>query len=81
MDDNWHGIFTTRAPSRPNPIGMSIVRLTEVEGNTLYIQNVDIVDETPLLDIKPYVPEFDARKVEKIGWLRRKRQKAPYSQR
>jgi len=77
VDDNRHGIFATRAPSRPNPIGMSIVRLTEVEGNTLHIQDVDIVDETPLLDIKPYVPKFDVRKVKKIGWLEKNVRKLP----
>ncbi|MBO8130877.1 MAG: tRNA (N6-threonylcarbamoyladenosine(37)-N6)-methyltransferase TrmO [Candidatus Marinimicrobia bacterium] len=69
MDDEEHGVFSTRAPSRPNSIGLSIVRLLKIEGNILHIQGVDIVDGTPLLDIKPYVPEFDSRKVEKIGWL------------
>lgn len=72
MDDNLRGIFATRAPPRPNPIGISIVRLIKVEGNILHIQDVDIVDGTPLLDIKPYVPEFDVRKVEKIGWLEKR---------
>lgn len=69
MDNNLHGVFATRAPKRPNPIGISVVRLLRIEGNTLYIEDVDIVDNTPLLDIKPYVPEFDIRKVRKIGWL------------
>jgi len=70
MDDEEHGVFATRAPSRPNPIGISIVRLLGVEGNVLHIKDVDIVDGTPLLDIKPsYVPEFDIKEVEKIGWL------------
>ena len=69
MDDHLHGVFATRAPRRPNPIGMSIVRLIKVEGCTLHIEDVDIVDGTPLLDIKPYVPEFDVREVEKTGWL------------
>jgi len=72
MDEKSHGIFATRAPSRPNPIGISIVRLVKVESSMLHIRDVDIVDGTPLLDIKPYVPEFDTRKVEKIGWLERK---------
>jgi tRNA-Thr(GGU) m(6)t(6)A37 methyltransferase TsaA len=71
MDEKSHGVFATRAPSRPNPIGISIVRLVEVDGNVLHIKDVDIVDGTPLLDIKPYVPEFDTRKVEKIGWLKK----------
>ncbi|MCK4667734.1 tRNA (N6-threonylcarbamoyladenosine(37)-N6)-methyltransferase TrmO [Candidatus Dependentiae bacterium] len=69
MDDEVRGIFSIRGPSRPNPIGISIVRLEKVVENILYIMDLDIVDETPLLDIKPYVPEFDARKDVKIGWL------------
>mgnify|MGYP000173215073 CR=1 FL=1 len=69
MDDEEHGIFAMRGPSRPNPIGLSIVKLDDVKGNILEIENVDIIDETPLLDIKPFVPEFDQNQVEKIGWL------------
>ena len=69
MDDHAHGIFAIRAPSRPNPIGISVVRLVRVEGNVLHIEDVDIVDGTPLLDIKPYVPEFDPPDVERRGWL------------
>ena len=69
MDDQSRGLFATRAPSRPNPIGISMVRLVRVDGNILLIRDVDIVDGTPLLDIKPYVPEFDTPEVEKTGWL------------
>jgi len=69
MDNQIHGVFSTRAPSRPNPIGISVVRLITIERNILYIRDVDIVDGTLLLDIKPYVPEFDVRAVDKIGWL------------
>ena len=69
MDTESHGVFAMRGPSRPNSIGVSVVRLVKVEGNILLIQDVDIVDGTPLLDIKPYVPEFDTRDVESIGWL------------
>jgi len=69
MDDQLHGVFATRASARPNSIGISTVRLIKVEENILHIKDVDIVDGTPLLDIKPYVPEFDIREVEKIGWL------------
>lgn len=69
LDDKLRGVFATRAPRRPNAIGLSIVRLVDIEKNRLYIQNVDVVDGTPLLDIKPYVPEFDDQKAEKIGWL------------
>ena len=69
MDSEEHGVFAIRGPSRPNPIGISVVRLVGVEENMLHIQDVDIVDGTPVLDIKPYVPEFDIREVAKIGWL------------
>ena len=69
MDNEAHGVFAMRGPSRPNPIGISIVRLVKIEGNILYIQDVDMVDGSPLLDIKPYVPEFDIRGVERTGWL------------
>ncbi|MGY4687847.1 tRNA (N6-threonylcarbamoyladenosine(37)-N6)-methyltransferase TrmO [Petrotoga sp. DB-2] len=69
MDDNLHGVFATRSPSRPNPIGLSVVRLIKVEKNILEIQNVEIIDGTPVLDIKPYVPEFTTNEGVKIGWL------------
>ena len=76
MDDDLHGVFATRAPKRPNPIGISVVRLSWVEEGLLHIEDVDMVDGTPLLDIKPYVPEFDALKAERIGWLFKKANKA-----
>jgi tRNA-Thr(GGU) m(6)t(6)A37 methyltransferase TsaA len=76
MDDSLRGVFSTRAPRRPNPVGISIVRLVKVEGSILHIENVDIVDGTPLLDIKPYVPEFDVQKNVRIGWLSDKADKA-----
>lgn len=69
MDDKTHGIFSIRGPSRPNPMGFSIVRLISVKDNILYIQDLDILDGTPLLDIKPYAAEFDQRKKIKIGWM------------
>jgi tRNA-Thr(GGU) m(6)t(6)A37 methyltransferase TsaA len=69
MDDQPHGIFAIRAPSRPNPIGISVVRLVEIQKNILHVQDVDILDETPLLDIKPYAPDFDPPQVERKGWL------------
>jgi len=69
LDDQPRGVFATRAPSRPNPIGLSIVRLLGIEGSVLYVENVDIVDGTPLLDIKPYVPAFDHNEAERTGWL------------
>ena len=72
LDNELRGVFATRAPSRPNPIGVSVVRLIKVEREKLHIRDVDIIDGTPLLDIKPYVPEFDTREKEKIGWLANK---------
>jgi tRNA-Thr(GGU) m(6)t(6)A37 methyltransferase TsaA len=69
LDERLHGVFSTRAPSRPNPVGVSVVRLVKMEKNVLHIQDVDIVDGTPLLDIKPFVPDFDQKKAERIGWL------------
>ncbi len=69
LDDSLRGVFATRAPKRPNPIGMSIVRLKRILDNILQIEDVDILDGTPLLDIKPYVPEFDVRRTKSIGWL------------
>jgi len=76
LDTEPHGIFATRSPRRPNGIGISVVRLLRVEGPTLYIEEVDMVDDTPLLDIKPYVPQFDSRSTDKIGWLAGKVQNA-----
>jgi tRNA-Thr(GGU) m(6)t(6)A37 methyltransferase TsaA len=64
------GIFATRAPIRPNPIGLSIVKLLRVEGTRLHLANLDILDGTPLLDIKPYVPGFDRPQRVRVGWMR-----------
>ena len=69
LDHEHRGVFATRAPRRPNPIGISVVRLEKIEGTTLHISNVDIVDSTPLLDIKPCVPDFDCLENVRIGWL------------
>ena len=73
LDDGERGLFATRAPCRPNPIGISCVRLLRIENNNLYVLGIDILDGTPLLDIKPYVPQFDHFAVDKIGWLQGKR--------
>ncbi len=69
LDENSRGVFATRAPSRPNSIGISVVKLVKIEKNILHIKNVDIVHGTPLLDIKPYVPQFNPTENCKIGWL------------
>ena len=78
LDDKKRGIFATRAPKRPNPIGMSVVRLNRIEGSKIHISNVDIVNGTPLLDIKPYIPHFDICEGEKlcIGWFEDKHKDA-----
>ena len=68
LDDRQHGLFATRHPNRPNPIGLSIVRLLKREGTRLEIEGVDVLDGTPLLDIKPYVPDFDLRTETRAGW-------------
>ena len=69
MDTIEHGIFSTRSPIRPNPIGMTVVKLVEVKGCMITIEGVDILNETPLLDIKPYVPQVDTIHDVRIGWF------------
>ena len=69
LDTTPRGVFATRSPNHPNPIGLSTVRLLEVKVNTLEIEDLDILNGTPLLDIKPYVPAFDHRQPERLGWL------------
>ncbi len=69
LDTEKRGLFSTRAPSRPNPIGISAVQLLKLEGNILRIADMDIIDNTPLLDIKPYAPRFDHFEVKRCGWL------------
>jgi len=73
LDDQLHGIFTTRHPCRPNPLGLSAVRLIERQGNFLSFKGADMLDGTPLLDIKPYIPEFDIFAVEKTGWYQNRK--------
>ena len=73
MDSEPRGVFATRAPKRPNPIGLSVVQLDRIEHGLIHIRNVDILDGTPLLDIKPYVPEFDVHAEIKTGWLEKAR--------
>lgn len=68
-DDRPHGLFATRAPCRPNPIGLSSLRLMGISGSTLRVAGLDILDGSPVLDIKPYVPEFDAFPGARAGWL------------
>lgn len=69
LDTQPHGVFATRAPNRPNPIGLSLVKLVRIEGNLLYLDKIDILDGTPLLDIKPYIPGFEDTRDIRTGWL------------
>lgn len=78
MDDHKRGLFSTRAPRRPNPIGLSIVQLIKREGNRLIIKGIDVLNGTPLLDIKPYVPRFDTKEVTAIGWLENNQEKSVF---
>lgn len=76
LDKVKRGVFATRVPRRPNGIGLSVVRLIGVRDGILEIEDVDVLDGTPLLDIKPFVPEFDNRTVEKAGWFTERATKA-----
>lgn len=69
LDSKPHGVFATRAPVRPNPIGISVVRLVGIEDDKLHFADLDVLDKTPLLDIKPYIPDFDTPEDPQIGWL------------
>lgn len=80
MDDKIHGVFSIRAPKRPNSIGFSVVKLNKMVDNILHIENIDVIDGTPLLDIKPFIPEVDAPKAEKLGWLEGKSDKMGHKQ-
>jgi tRNA-Thr(GGU) m(6)t(6)A37 methyltransferase TsaA len=68
-DDSLHGLFTTRSPDRPCPLGLTVVELVAREKNILKVKGLDAIDGTPLLDIKPYIPSIDEGRPVKIGWL------------
>ena len=70
MDTTPHGVFATRSPARPNKIGLSVLELKKIDKNILTVSGIDVVDGTPVLDIKPYVPHFDSIDTQRIGWLR-----------
>jgi len=78
LDEKLRGVLSTRAPKRPNPIGFSVVKLLSVKENKLEVEDLDIVDKTPLLDIKPFVSEFDNRYETRNGWLSKKQLEARY---
>ncbi len=77
LDSKPHGVFATRAPSRPNPIGLSVVKLLTIDDNELHVEQLDVLDGTPVLDLKPYVPEFDYRPGARIGWFEQARGQFP----
>jgi tRNA (adenine37-N6)-methyltransferase len=68
LDDEPHGVFASRHPCRPNGLGLSVVRLLRREGNILHVGGIDVLDETPLIDIKPYIPRFDCYPEASEGW-------------
>ena len=76
LDTTSRGLFATRAPRRPNPIGLSIVRLLKIERTILTIKGIDVLDGTPLLDIKPFVPAFDSQGEVRVGWMAQKQDRA-----
>jgi tRNA-Thr(GGU) m(6)t(6)A37 methyltransferase TsaA len=69
LDTVPHGVFATRSPGRPNSIGISVVCLDKITNNKLYVRNIDILDDSPVLDIKPYIPHFDVFETTKNGWF------------
>lgn len=76
LDKTPHGVFATRAPKRPNQIGLSVLEIAGVVGNLVRVRNIDILDGTPVIDIKPYVPRFDVWPAERIGWFAGKAENA-----
>lgn len=78
LDDTEHGVFATRHPNRPNPIGLSVVELIRRDGNQLAVKGLDVLDQTPLLDIKPYVPRFDHHPADRTGWLSGQEEERPW---
>jgi len=69
LDDHPRGVFATRSPHRPNLIGLSVVKLLRIDENIIYVRGIDMIEGTPVLDIKPYIPEFESNEGIIIGWL------------
>jgi len=72
LDDHPRGVFATRSPHRPNLIGLSVVKLLRIDDNIIYVGGIDMIEGTPVLDIKPYIPEFESNEGIRIGWLEEK---------
>jgi tRNA-Thr(GGU) m(6)t(6)A37 methyltransferase TsaA len=81
LDDRSHGVFATRHPHRPNPVGLSVVELLSRDGPVLHVRGLDVLDGTPLLDIKPYVPQFDHHPASRTGWLQGQEDDRPWQPR
>jgi tRNA-Thr(GGU) m(6)t(6)A37 methyltransferase TsaA len=75
LDNEKRGVFAIRTPFRPNPIGISILEIIEIKDNVIHVKNVDVLDKTPILDLKPYISQFDNIETKKIGWLEGKIEK------
>ncbi len=75
LDNEKRGVFAIRSPFHPNPLGLSILEILEINDNIIHVKNVDILDKTPILDLKPYIPQFDNIETKKIGWLEGKIQR------
>jgi len=69
LDKTDRGVFATRARRHPNSIGLSVIKLIKVEENRIHVENIGILDDTPVLDIKPYIPQFDVRDADRVGWF------------
>jgi tRNA (adenine37-N6)-methyltransferase len=69
LDNDRHGIFATRSPKRPNSIGLSVMRLKGIAGNSVFLEGIDVLDRTPVIDIKPYVADFDSCDADRFGWF------------
>ncbi len=78
LDTRRHGVFATRSPKRPNSIGLSVMRLKRVEGLFVYLGGIDVLDQTPVIDIKPYVADFDCCDADRFGWFEGKSQNATH---
>ena len=76
LDTKRHGIFATRSPKRPNPLGLSVMRLKGVSGSSVFLEGIDVLDQTPVIDIKPYVADFDRCDADRFGWFEGKSEHA-----
>ncbi len=76
LDNKHHGIFATRSPKRPNPIGLSVMEIKGVTDSSILLEGIDVIDGTPVIDVKPYVADFDIWEADRFGWFEGKSQNA-----